>query len=86
MQDTSCFWATAWPTGVRVVLRNLETPLHGQVAAAGDEENEDERRSWAIQYHPSRLEQELWDARHVNIYDLDVTEFTRQLRQAVQKA
>lgn len=69
----------------RVVLRNLETPLPGQAPDA-DEETEDGRRSWAIQYQPSRLEQELWDARHVNIYDLDVNEFTRRLRQAVQKA
>jgi hypothetical protein len=60
--------------------------LPGQVAAAGDEETEDERKSWAIQYQPSKLEQELWDARGVNIYDLDFNEFTRQLRQAVRKA
>lgn len=69
----------------RVVLRNLETPLPGQIAAAGEEETEDERKSWAIQYQPSKLEQELWGARDVNIYDLDINEFTRQLRQAVQK-
>jgi hypothetical protein len=69
----------------RVVLRNLETPLPGQVPD-GDEGTEDERRSWAIQYQPSELEQQLWEARHVNIYDLDVNEFTRRLRQAVQKA
>ena len=70
----------------RVVLKNLETPLPGQVSAAGDEETEEERKSWAIQYQPSKLEQELWGARDVNIYDLDINEFTRQLRQAVQKA
>jgi len=66
----------------RVVLRNLETPLPGQVA--GDEADE-ELRSWAIQYQPSRLEQKLWDRRHVNIYDCDINEFTRRLRQAVQE-
>ena len=70
----------------RVVLRNLETPLPGQIAGARDEESEDERKSWAIQFRPSELEQKLWTARHVNIYDLDVNEFTRQLREAVQKA
>jgi hypothetical protein len=70
----------------RVVLRNLETPLPGQIAGARDEESEDERKSWAIQYQPSELEQKLWTARDVNIYDLDVNEFARQLREAVQKA
>ncbi|SRR6266487_2566192 len=70
----------------RVVLRNLETPLPGQATAAGDEAGDDESRSWAIQYQPSRLEQKLWDARHVNIYDFDINEFTRRLRQAVHEA
>lgn len=70
----------------RVVLRNLDTPLPGQVTAAGDEPAGDESRSWAIQHQPSRLEQKLWDARHVNIYDFDINEFTRRLRQAVHEA
>jgi SIR2-like domain len=69
----------------RVVLRNLETPLPGQVVGAGVEA-EEELRSWAIQYQPSRLEQKLWDRRNVNIYDLDINEFTRRLRQAVHEA
>jgi hypothetical protein len=68
----------------RVVLRNLETPLPGHAAGAGDEAA-DELRSWAIQYQPSKLEQKLWDRRHVNIYDCDINEFTRRLRQAVQE-
>jgi hypothetical protein len=69
----------------RVVLRNLETPMPGQVAGTSDEAA-DELRSWAIQYQPSKLEQKLWDRRHVNIYDCDINEFTRRLRQAVHEA
>jgi hypothetical protein len=71
----------------RVVLKNLKAvmPLPGQ-AATGDEETGNDRHSWAIQYQPSALEQELWDARHVNIYDMDVDEFTRRLRQAIGEA
>jgi SIR2-like domain len=70
----------------RVVLRNLDTPLPGQVTATGAAPAGAESRSWAIQYQPSRLERKLWDARHVNIYDLDINEFTRRLRQAVHEA
>jgi hypothetical protein len=70
----------------RVVLRNLETSVPGQAAGAGDEAADDELRSWAIQYQPSKLEQKLWDRRRVNIYNCDVNEFARQLRQAVHEA
>jgi hypothetical protein len=69
----------------RVVLRNLDTPLPGHVMTAGAEPADEESRSWAIQYQPSRLEQKLWDARHVNIYNLDINEFTRRLQQAVHE-
>jgi len=68
----------------RVVLKNLETVL--PLPAEGAVHEEGELRSWAIQYQPSPLEQELWEARHVNIYDMDVNEFTRSLRQAVDEA
>jgi hypothetical protein len=68
----------------RVVLKHLETVLPLPEEAAGHEQ--DERRSWAIQYQPSQLEQELWRARHVNIYDMDISEFTRRLRQAMDEA
>jgi hypothetical protein len=70
----------------RVVLRNLDTPLPGQVTATGAAPAGAESRSWAIQYQPSRLERKLWDARHVNIYDFDINEFTRRPRQAVHEA
>jgi hypothetical protein len=38
------------------------------------------RKSWAIQYRPSAVEKRLWDKRNVDIYDVDINEFTRQLR------
>src|SRR3954453_22751088 len=38
------------------------------------------RKSWAIQYKPSAVEKRLWDKRNVDIYDVDINEFTRQLR------
>jgi len=38
------------------------------------------RRSWAIQFQPSELERELWNARGVKIYDVDINEFVRRLR------
>jgi SIR2-like domain len=38
------------------------------------------RKSWAIQYAPSTVEKRLWDKRNVDIYDVDINEFTRQLR------
>lgn len=38
------------------------------------------RKSWAIQYGPSAMEKRLWDRRNVDIYDVDINEFTKQLR------
>ena len=38
------------------------------------------KKSWAIQYKPSAVEKRLWDKRNVDIYDVDINEFTRQLR------
>jgi hypothetical protein len=64
---------------LRVVLKNLrETNREPD----GDESDDDglEQKSWAIQRHPSRLEQTLWDARRVRIFDVDLAEFVRQLR------
>jgi len=61
---------------LRVVLKNLRT---GQLGSAG-RDDEEELRSWAIQYRPSDLEVELWSARRVKIYDVDINEFAKQLR------
>jgi hypothetical protein len=66
---------------LRVVLKNLKTvaPAATDVLSTDDEE-EDELRSWAIQFRPSDLEVELWNARKVKIYDVDINEFVRGLR------
>jgi hypothetical protein len=45
------------------------------------EDEDGELRSWAIQFRPSDLEVELWNAKKVKIYDVDINEFVRCLRQ-----
>ena len=53
---------------LRVILNNLHSlNLHA-------------KKSWAIQYRPSAVEKRLWDKRNVDIYDVDINEFTKQLR------
>lgn len=76
---------------LRVVLRNLRGILPGTanpVTANDCEEQEGATeaeeaalRSWAIQFQPSDLEKELWNARRVKIYDVDINEFVRHLRE-----
>ena len=76
---------------LRVVLRNLRGILPGaaNTATATDqeeqtavtEEEEVTLRSWAIQFQPSDLEKGLWNARGVKIYDVDINEFVRRLRE-----
>jgi SIR2-like domain len=63
---------------LRVVLKNLKAVL--PAPAPGGEE-EEELRSWAIQYRPSGLERELWNARRVKIYDVEIDECVRLLRE-----
>jgi hypothetical protein len=67
---------------LRVVLKNLRTVLptvEDAGASPADDEDED-LRSWAIQFKPSELETELWSARKVKIYDVDINEFVEKLR------
>jgi hypothetical protein len=67
---------------MRVVLNNLRSVLPWR-ASGGSEANdpaEEDLRSWAIQFHPSDLEVELWGARKVRIYDVDIGEFVKRLR------
>ncbi|HEY0320938.1 MAG TPA: SIR2 family protein [Pyrinomonadaceae bacterium] len=66
---------------LRVVLKNLRTVLP-TVDDAGkqEEDDEEELRSWAIQFNPSDLETELWGARKVKIYDVDINDFVDKLR------
>ncbi len=66
---------------LRVVLRNLKTVLPAAARSATDEEEDEELRSWAIQFQPSPLEVELWNARKIKIYDLSIDEFVRRLRE-----
>ncbi|MDQ1706809.1 MAG: hypothetical protein QOJ88_20 [Pyrinomonadaceae bacterium] len=63
---------------LRVVLKNLRTAPPD--SGGQSREDDEELRSWAIQYRPSDLEVELWNARRVKIYDVDINEFARQLR------
>jgi SIR2-like protein len=64
---------------LRVVLNNLRGALPGDSDAS--ESADDDKRSWAIQFRPSDLEVELWGARKVRIYDVDINEFVKRLRE-----
>ena len=65
---------------LRVILRNLGTTLPGsEMPPAG--EVEAGVRSWAIQFHPSEFEVELWRARGVKVYDVDINQFAKRLRE-----
>jgi hypothetical protein len=66
---------------LRVVLKNLRTlPPPVSAAPSTVEGTDDELRSWAIQFRPSELEVELWNARQVKLYDVDINEFVQQLQ------
>lgn len=65
---------------LRVVLKNLRTVLPTVNSVPPDDDDEEELRSWAIQYKPSDLETELWNARKVKIYDVDINDFIQKLR------
>lgn len=42
----------------------------------------EERRHWALQLNPSKIEVDLWGHRNVNVYSGDLSEFCNRLRQA----
>lgn len=65
----------------RVVLKNLRAAPPAAAHPNSPEEEEEDLRSWAIQYRPSVLETELWNARRIRIYDVDINEFVRKLRE-----
>jgi SIR2-like protein len=73
---------------LRVVLKNLTSvpPAGAEAPKAEDDEEEEELRSWAIQFRPSVLETELWNARNVKIYDVDINEFAGRLREQTPDA
>lgn len=74
---------------LRVVLRNLQSLTPTDPAAAHDEDDAaadnkgdvGELKSWSIQFHPSELEEELWTARQVKIFDVDINLFVQRLRE-----
>lgn len=66
---------------LRVVLKNLRTVLPTGPNAGADGDDLEELRSWAIQAQPSDLEVELWNARRVKIYDVDIISFVKRLRE-----
>jgi hypothetical protein len=66
---------------LRVVLNNLRGVLPGDPGAAAAAGDEEEMCSWAIQFCPSDLEVELWGARNVKIYNVDINEFVKQMRE-----
>lgn len=66
---------------LRVVLNNLRSVLPDANEQPADEGDED-LRSWAIQFSPSDLEVELWSARKVRIYNVDINEFVKRMQEA----
>ena len=63
----------------RVVPKTLKALLPS--APCGPDDDEDEcPRSWAVQFRPSPWEVELWGARQVKVYDLEICDFVRGLR------
>lgn len=64
---------------LRVVLKNLRSAE--TVDNVVDADDEGDLRSWAIQHHPSELEVQLWSARKIRIYDVDINEFAKRLRE-----
>ncbi len=69
---------------LRVVLKNLKNvrPASEAPDEVSDHGADDEElRSWAIQFRPSKLEEKLWNARRVEIYDVDINEFVRRLHE-----
>jgi len=63
---------------LRVVLRNLKSQLPAMPQP--EDEDDEDIRSWAIQLKPSELEEQLWNARGVRIYDMSITDFVAQMR------
>jgi SIR2-like domain len=64
---------------LRVVLRNLSQPLGSRVGTP-DSRQDEPLPSWAIQYQPSELEQTLWRARGVHIFDVELDEFVARIQ------
>ena len=73
----------------RVLLRNLRNVLPADPVAQAahkdddahvdDDDDHEEVTSWAIQFQPSELEDALWRARKVRIFDKNINEFVEGL-------
>ena len=59
---------------MRVVLRNLGREFDAQSQRGGT------TKHWAIQHKPSAVEQWLWSARGVNVYDQQIEGFVKNLK------
>lgn len=73
---------------LRVILKNLKTTLPRPEAEVVDAEPDaplpqEGLRSWAIQRRPSELEQMLWQARKVSIYDMEIDAFVAKMRKQI---
>jgi hypothetical protein len=68
---------------LRVILKNLSK--HFSRRAAGMDDDEDQLPSWAIQWHTSELERQLWKKRRVNIFDLTLNDFARKMKQRLER-
>ena len=66
---------------LRVVLKNLTRNFAVRGGVNGDRDGE--VLSWAIQKNPSELERRLWAKRDVNIFDVALDEFVRNMRELV---
>lgn len=66
---------------LRLILRNLETAFPAGEVPPADEVEAGGIRSWAIQFRPSEFEVELWRARGVKVYDVDINQFVKRLRE-----
>jgi len=63
---------------LRAVLPTMEESSPEQFPSRNDEDGD--LRSWAIQFCPSDLEVELWSARNVRIYNVEINEFVNRMR------
>jgi serine/threonine protein kinase len=61
----------------RVVPRTLKALLPSVPCSPDDDECP---RSWAVAFRPSPWEIELWSARQVKVYDLEISDFVRGMR------
>jgi len=67
---------TTFPSGEAKIVTSVAPVPAAQLA-----DDEGDPPSWAIQFAPSDLERELWGKRKVNIYDRDINQFVRRLRE-----